>query len=691
VAAAPVATPRANQFTVASFNLQRLYDTVDDPTTSDVIMTPAALAKRLRKYSALVRNVLLNPDILGVSEAENLGVLEALASQINADAVAAGLPSPAYMAYLVEGNDPGGIDVGFLVRSTRVAVGDVTQGEDGTFEDPTDGSIDLLNDRPPLILRAGILGSGSEFPVTVIANHLRSLNDITDPVAGPRVREKRRAQAEFLANLIQARQMADPNERIVVLGDMNAFQFNDGLIDSIGTIKGTPTPASEVLLFSPDLVDPDLFDLGEELPAAERYSYVFEGNAQQIDHMLVTQNLRAAIGGIQFARVNADFAESFRNDAEATCPVQPEQNCPERVSDHDPLLAYFTLPGTLSIDDVSVTEGDEGVTQARFTVTLDGTQDQPVTVRFRTEAGDPPDGATAGVDYVENEGTVTFGPGAMTQTAVVDVIGDRLVEPDELFSVRLTEPSANASLSRALATGTILNDDVVTLPAFIIEDDSVDEHDKFARVKVKLPAPSTERITVRFRTADGTATDGVGEPKADYVAASGTLVFNPGDVSRTIKIAIVRDHRDESAETFFVNLFEPTNASIGDDQGIVTIRDDDRRPRIRISNAREDEPRSGTALMTFHVELSAPSGRPVTVDFRTLNLSAVAGRDYVARTGTLTFAPGETRKSIGITILADDRHEHDEAFAVKLSNLVNARPDDTFAIGTIEKRWKGRG
>jgi hypothetical protein len=193
---------------------------------------------------------------------------------------------------------------------------------------------------------------------------------------------------------------------------------------------------------------------------------------------------------------------------------------------------------------------------------------------------------------------------------------------------------------------------------------------------------------VKFATADGTATDGVGERKADYVAESGTLVFNPGDVSQTIKIAIVRDHRDESGETFFVNLSEPTNATIDDGQALVSIRDDDRRPRIRIRNAREDEPRSGTALITFHVELSKPSGRTVTASFRTTNLSAVAGRDYVAQTGMLTFAPGETRKSITVTILADSKKEFDEAFAVKLSDLVHVAPGDTVGIGTIEKARK---
>src|SRR5260370_34496063 len=86
------------------------------------------------------------------------------------------------------------------------------------------------------------------FPITVIVNHLRSLSGVDDPVDGNRVRTKRRAQAEYLANLIHARQTADPTERIVSGGDYTAFQLNDGYVDSIGPIKGTPEPAKQAVL-----------------------------------------------------------------------------------------------------------------------------------------------------------------------------------------------------------------------------------------------------------------------------------------------------------------------------------------------------------------------------------------------------------------------------------------------------------
>ena len=122
------------------------------------------------------------PDIVGVQEMENLSTLKALADKVNMDAVAAGQTNPQYVAYLDEGNDVGGIDVGFLVKSTRVTVDSVTQyGKDTIFT--WDGS--LLNDRPPLVLDAAVNLPGlNPFPVVVVVNHLRSMSSIDEPTDG---------------------------------------------------------------------------------------------------------------------------------------------------------------------------------------------------------------------------------------------------------------------------------------------------------------------------------------------------------------------------------------------------------------------------------------------------------------------------------------------------------------------------
>jgi hypothetical protein len=101
--------------------MQRFFDTVNDPTTSDTVLTPAAFENRLKKASLAIRNVMKTPDVIGVNEMENLTTLQTLAERVNSDAVAAGEMNPGYSAYLVEGNDIGGIDVGFLVKS-RVTV-----------------------------------------------------------------------------------------------------------------------------------------------------------------------------------------------------------------------------------------------------------------------------------------------------------------------------------------------------------------------------------------------------------------------------------------------------------------------------------------------------------------------------------------------------------------------------------------
>lgn len=326
-AAAPAG---ASEFTVATYNLQRFYDTVNDPATSDAVLTPAAFANRLSKASLQIRQNLGAPDIVAVVEMENLTTLQALATQIQTDG------GPAYVASLVDGNDPGGIDVGFLTKSTRVTINSVVQeGATATYLNPTTNTQELLNDRPPLVLQATINSGTGTAAVTVIANHLRSFLGSVDPVDGPRVRAKRLAQAEFLANLVQARQTANANERIVVVGDFNAYEFNDGYVDSMGTIIGNPAPASQVLLPGNDLVNPNMVRM---IHQSADYSYSFDGFTQNIDHVLVSAGLinNSSARSLGHVRLNADFPETFRSNYTSGANT--------RLSDHDALVLRVTVP-----------------------------------------------------------------------------------------------------------------------------------------------------------------------------------------------------------------------------------------------------------------------------------------------------------------------------------------------------------
>ncbi|TXH72160.1 MAG: hypothetical protein E6Q88_06865, partial [Lysobacteraceae bacterium] len=226
--ATAVADARYEDVTIGAFNLLRFFDEVNNSNGAPTL-TAAALDKRLTKTSLAICDYLKAPDILGVVEVENLRVLGLLADRINATCPRA----PQYMAHLVQGNDVGGINVGFLVSNRfvntfgthRVEVLEVTQYGKNTLLTNPNGSTSLLNDRPPLLLRVLVhQDNGASYPVTVIVNHLRSLNGVDDTTAGSsgwategdRVRAKRAQQAVFLADLVHQRQQANPGERIVL-------------------------------------------------------------------------------------------------------------------------------------------------------------------------------------------------------------------------------------------------------------------------------------------------------------------------------------------------------------------------------------------------------------------------------------------------------------------------------------------
>ncbi len=344
--ATAVTPPESVELTIASYNLERFFDDVNDPSIGEPVLTPVAFDGRLGRASLGIRDYLGTPDIVGVVEVENLSTLQALAARISADAIADGQPDPLYAAHLVEGNDVGGIDVGYLVKtalvgaSPRVEVVEVVQELAGTLFVNPDLSTELLNDRPPLRLGAIVhFGGGDAWPVTVLVNHLRSLNGAASPApgsngwstVGDRVRAKRLAQAEDLADLVQARQTADPEENIVLIGDFNAFEVNDGLVHSMGVIAGAPVPDDQTVVPGDgiDLVTPDF-----ALVNAGEYSFVFDGNAQSLDHALVGAGVMASTAElrVEHARINADFPEVARNAAGVV----------ERLSDHDPLLLYLT-------------------------------------------------------------------------------------------------------------------------------------------------------------------------------------------------------------------------------------------------------------------------------------------------------------------------------------------------------------
>lgn len=332
----PMPTPSERQFVVAGMNLENFFDDRDDPDIKEDVVDPAAFERRLKKISLAIREHMLMPDVIGVVEAENLAGLKRLADRINKDAVAAGKLDPKYVAFLVDGNDGRGIDNGFLVKTSRVRVLETQQfGHKEKYRNPDRGEEQFLNDRPPLMARLALDDprAGKSFEFTVVVNHLKSFLGYNDPRQMANVRMKKKLQAEFLARWADARQKANPLERIILVGDFNAFQFPDGVMDVVGTIRGTPAAADTVIMPSDDLVVRDLINLVDVIAAGQRYSYVFDGNAQVLDHILISETLRSHIKGFGYVRINADHPEAWRNDDTRA----------ERFSDHDPAVAYFEI------------------------------------------------------------------------------------------------------------------------------------------------------------------------------------------------------------------------------------------------------------------------------------------------------------------------------------------------------------
>lgn len=355
----PPALPR--WLTVASFNVLRLCDTVNsagsgaDPCLNPT-PTPADLTLKVNRLSDYIRTVLRSPDVVAVQEVETWAVLQQLAIAVAAQG------GPTYTAYLAEGNDPGGIDVGFLVRDDRVSGASLRQlGATDQITDPAGCSTAppcVLHDRPPYLLRGTFTGGGANFPFAVINNHLRSRNGVDTGTETARVRLKRFLQAQGVATFAQRFQSgqelvpANPTGDtatagipLLVVGDMNAFEVTDGWADLVGVMAGTYDNARNELQLAANIVTPPMLQASSAVPLEERYSYVFReslgnvqaqeprnvSNVQIIDHALVNAVAQPHFRAAYFGRTNADAPGSLQATGLGAVGV----------SDHDAIVVYL--------------------------------------------------------------------------------------------------------------------------------------------------------------------------------------------------------------------------------------------------------------------------------------------------------------------------------------------------------------
>ncbi|BAI94220.1 Calx-beta domain-containing protein [Arthrospira platensis NCB002] len=220
-------------------------------------------------------------------------------------------------------------------------------------------------------------------------------------------------------------------------------------------------------------------------------------------------------------------------------------------------------------------------------------------------------------------------------------------------------------------------------PNITIRDTKIEEGDRGetnARFVVTLDSPSSERVTVNYATADGTATAG-----EDYRRTTGRLIFSPGQTRQIINVPVLGDTKVEPDETFRVNLSSPENAELARGQATGTILndDDDDLPQITIADTEIREGDSGRTNARFVVRLDNPSSERVVVNYATADGTATAGEDYRPMTGRVVFSPGQTSQVINVPVLGDTKVEPDETFRVNLSRPQNATLGRRQAIGTI--------
>lgn len=323
--------------------------------------------------------------------------------------------------------------------------------------------------------------------------------------------------------------------------------------------------------------------------------------------------------------------------------------------------------------DVANSEGDTGeFTPFVFTITLSAASTGPVQVAYETADGT----ATAGSDYVAQSATITFTPGQTAQSITIQAIGDSVQEGSETFQVNMQ--AVSGGVGSAQATGTIIEDDGP--PTLTVSDAVVAAGTGLAEAvfTVTLSGAVTEAVTVGYSTENSSAIAG-----SDYLVATGNLLFVPGGATtQEVRVTVLSSGAPQDDKTFFLNLSSatPTGVILGDDQGVATII----TQGLSISDASVVEGVAGTTRdMVFTVALSRPSIETVTVAYTTQNGTAFDPSDYLATSGTATFAPNTSIQLITVTVNGDDIAEGNESFKVILSDSEGAPLFNAEGTGTI--------
>jgi len=321
--------------------------------------------------------------------------------------------------------------------------------------------------------------------------------------------------------------------------------------------------------------------------------------------------------------------------------------------------------GSVTVQDddfAGITILDASVSEARdrieVLVVSDAGSWKPVTLRYTTVSGT----ATAGSDFTARGGTLEFGRTEGIEVVTIPILPDALDEGDETLTVVLSD-IVNGRLRNDSATVTIIDDEAGTLPLLVAAPLSVSESSTSGAVfTVRLSFPAAGEVRVRAVTVAGSAT-----APQDFDAKEGTISIRAGETMGSFIVPLANDFASETPETFSIALSDPVGATLAATTVTATIFDNDFvsfDPLATVASVSGGSVTEGSGAARFTVRLSRTLASPMTVAWTTIDGSAVAAADYVAASGTLTFAPGETEKTVDVALIGDAVHEDDETFAL---------------------------
>ena len=595
---------------------------------------------RLSKAATAIVSNLGSPDILSLQEVTDLATLTTLSNAVNA------LSSTSYVPYLVAGG--GSTNVGFLVKSSTLttdSVGLAPGALAATYTNASGSSANLW-DSPPLVLKAEFVRIGKNYPVTVIDALLTSRDNSGDAALGPNIRLRRAAQASAISQLVQMYQTAGQN--VVVAGNLNAFEFNDGYVDVTGIIDGSP--ATAVSTFQATSTTAGLTDFNTQIPATSRYNFIERGDAVTYEHVLASAtipdpntaaaSLASYVSTVTQPHFTADFYATNANTISTS-------NSAAGLTPHDGFVVAFLIPPvptTASISPVSMNFGsvDLGASSVPMTATVSNTTTFVFTINI-TKVGIS--GINAG-DFSQTSTctslaqgstctvTVTFTPVAIgARSALLTVSNDSTSDPTLNVTLNGTGLDTTAALSPTAvtfaatdigATSPAQTFTVTNTSAINISSTNVTLSGDFnitatsclgaSASNVVLQPSATCTITVVFRpTATGTRTGTLTETNSSTgnPTLTATLTGTGLDTTATLTPASATFPATDITDTSAATTFTYTNTStIPETVSAATVSGD---YAITTNTCTASVPASGTCTIAVVFKPTATGTRTGTL------------------------------------------------------------------------------